>query len=146
MASDLPSIPHFFIYKRLFLAPTSKGCCCCSVAKLCMTLVTPWTVACQTSLTLTTSQSLPKFMFIELVMLSNHLILCHPLFLLPSIFPSITVLSNELALCIRWSKYWSFNFNTSPSKEYSGLISLRIDWFDLLAVQGLLRVLSNTTV
>ena len=146
MASDLPSILHFFIYKRLFLAPTSKGGGCCSVAKLCMTLVTPWTVACQTSLTYTTSQSLPKFMFIELVMLSNHLILCHPLLRLPSIFPSITVLSNELALCIRWSKYWSFNFNISPSKEYSGLISLRIDWFDLLAVQGLLRVLSNTTV
>ena len=80
-------------------------------------------------------------MSIELVMLSNHLILCHPLLLLPSIFPSIRVFSNESALCIRWPKYWSFSFNISPSNEYSGLISFRIDWLDLLAVQGTLKSL-----
>ena len=84
------------------------------------------------------SQSLLKFMSIELVMLSNHLILFHPLLLLPSIFPIIRVFSNYLALCIRWPKYWSFSFSISPSNEYSGLISFRIDWLDLLAVQGTL--------
>ena len=84
------------------------------------------------------SQSLLKFMSIELVMLSNHLILFHPLLLLPSIFPIIRVFSNYSALCIRWPKYWSFSFSISPSNEYSGLISFRIDWLDLLAVQGTL--------
>ena len=97
---------------------------------------TPWTAACQTSLSITNSWSLLKLMSIELVMPSNHLILCHPLLLLRSIFPSIRVFSNELALCIRWPKYWSLSFSISPSNEYSGLISFRIDWFDLLAVQG----------
>ena len=97
---------------------------------------TPWTAACQTSLSITNSWSLLKLMSIELVMPSNHLILCHPLLLLRSIFPSIRVFSNELALCIRWPKYWSFSFSISPSNEYSRLISFRIDWFDLLAVQG----------
>ena len=87
----------------------------------------------------TSSRSLLKFMFIKSVMLSNHLILCHPLLLLPSIFPSIRAFSNELALHIRWPKYWSFS--TSPSNEYSGLISFKIDWFDLLAVQGTLKSL-----
>ena len=96
----------------------------------------PWTAACQASLSLTISWSLLKLIFIELVMSSNHLILCHPLLLLPSIFHSIRVFSNELALCIRWPKYWSFSFNMSPSNEYSWSISYRIDWFDLLAVQG----------
>ena len=86
-------------------------------------------------------QSLLKLMSIELVMPSNHLILCHPLLLPPSIFPSIRVLSNESVLCIRWPKYWSFSFNISPSNEYSGLISFRMDWFDLLAVQGTLKSL-----
>ena len=81
------------------------------------------------------SQSLLKLIYIELVMPSNHLILCHPLLLLPSIFPSIRVFSNESAVCIRWPKYWSFSFNISPSSEYSGLISFRIDWFDLLTLQ-----------
>ena len=104
--------------------------------------VTPWTAAHQASLSFIISQSLLKLMFIELVMPSNHLIFCHALLLLPSIFPSIRVFSNELALCIRWPKYWSF---ISPSNEYSGLMSFRIDWFDLLAVQGML-VFSNTTV
>ena len=100
--------------------------------------VTPWTAACQASLSFTISWSLLKLMSIESVMLPNHLILCCPLLLLPSVFPSIKVFSNELALCIRWPKYWSFNFSISPSNEYSGVISFRIDWLDLLAVQGTL--------
>ena len=99
--------------------------------------VTPWTAAHQASLSFTTSQSLLKLMSIELVMLSNHLILCCPLLLLSSIFPSIRVFSNESALRIRWPNYW--NFSISPSNEYIGLISFRIDWFDLLAVQGMLK-------
>jgi len=97
--------------------------------------VTPWTVAHQASLSFTISQSLHKLMSIELVMPSNHLILCCPLLLLPSIFPGIGVFSNELALHIKWSKHCSFSFNISPSNEYSRLISFMIDWFDLLAVQ-----------
>ena len=97
-----------------------------------------WTAALQDSLSITNSWSLPKLMFIESVMLSSHLILCHPL-LLPSIFPSIRVFSNDLALCIRWPKYWSFSIH--PSNEYSGLIFFRIDWFDLLAVQQILKSL-----
>ena len=103
--------------------------------------VTPRTAACQASLPFTISQSLLRFTFIELVMLSNHLILCSYLLLLPSIFPSIRVFSNESALCIRWTKYWSFSFSLSPSVEYSGLISFRMDWLDLLAVQGTLKSL-----
>ena len=103
--------------------------------------VTPWTAARQVPLTSTVSRSLLKFMYIESVMLCNHLILCCPLLLLLSIFSSIKVFSNELALYIRWPKYWSFSFSISPSSEDSGLISLRIDWFDLLAVQGTLNSL-----
>ena len=95
---------------------------------------TPWTTACQASLSITNSWSLLKLMSIELVMPSNHLILCRPLLLLPSIIPSIRVFSNESLLRIRWPKYWSFSFSVSPSNEYSGLISCRIDWFDLLPV------------
>ena len=102
--------------------------------------VTPWTAACQASLSFTISWNLLKLMSIKLVMPSNHLILCRPL-LLPSILPSIKVFSNELALCIRWPKYWSFSFSISPSNEYSGLISFRIDWFDFLVVQGTLKSL-----
>ena len=102
--------------------------------------VTPWTAACQASLSITTSQSLLKLMSIKLVMPSNHLILCRPLFLLPSIFLSIGVFSNESVLHIRWPKYWSFSFSISPSNEYS-LISFRMDWLDLLAVQGTLKSL-----
>ena len=102
---------------------------------------TPWTEACQTSLSFTISQSLLKFMSIESVTPSNHLILCRPLLLLPSIFPSIRVFSNESALCTRWPKYWSFSFNISPSNEHPGLISFRMDWLDLLAVQGTLKSL-----
>ena len=102
---------------------------------------TPWTAARQDSLSFTISWSLLKLMSTESVMPSNHLVLCHPLVLLPSMFLSIRVFSNELALCIRWPKYWSFSFSTSPSNEYPGLISFRIDWFDLLAVQGTLKSL-----
>ena len=101
--------------------------------------VTPWTTACQVSPSFTISRSLLKLMTIKSVMLFTHLILCCPLLLLPSIFPSIRVFSNELSLCIRWPKYWTFSFRISPYNEYSGLISLRIDWFDLLAVQGTLK-------
>ena len=101
----------------------------------------PQAAARQASLSITNSQSLFKLMSIESVMPSNHLILCHPLILLPSIFPSIRLFSNESVLCIRWPKYWSFSFNISPSKEYSGLISFRIDCLDLLAVQGTLKSL-----
>ena len=100
---------------------------------------TPWTSACQASLSITNSPSLPKPMSIESVMPSNYLILCHPLLLLPSIFPSIRIFSNESVLHIRWPKYWSFSFNISPSTEHSGLISFRMDWLDLLAVQGTLK-------
>ena len=102
---------------------------------------TPWTAACQASSSITNSQSLLKFLSIELVMPSNHLILCHPLLLLPSIFPSIRVFSSESVLHIRWPKYWSFCFSISPSNEYLGPISFRIDWFDLLAIQGTLKSL-----
>ena len=103
---------------------------------------TPWTTACQASLSITNSQSSPKLMSIE----SNQLILCCPLLLLPSIFPSIRVFSNDSALCIRWPKYWSFSFSVSPSSEYSGLIFFRIDWLISFQSKGLSKVFSNTTV
>ena len=102
---------------------------------------TPWTAARQASLSITNSQSLPKPMSIVSVMSSSHLILCHPFLLLTSIFPSIRVFSNESALRIRWPKYWSFSFSISPSNEHPGLISFRMDWLDLLAVQGTLKSL-----
>ena len=104
-------------------------------------VVTPWTAACQASLSITNTQNLLRLMSIELVMPSNHLILCDPLLLPPLIFPNIRVFSNESALHIRWPKYWSFSFSISPSNEYSGLISFRIGWFDFLAVQGTLESL-----
>ena len=116
-------------------------CCCCSITQSCPTLCDPMDCIRQASQSFTISWSLLKLTSIESVMPSNHLILCHPLLLLPSIFPSIRVFSNELALRISWSKYWSFSFSISPSNEYSGLISFRIDWFDLLAVQGTLKSL-----
>ena len=103
--------------------------------------MTPWTAAHQASLSITNSQSPHKLMSIESVMPSNHLILCRPLLLLHSIFPSIRIFSNELALSIRWPKYWSFSFNISASNEHPGLISFRMDWLDLLAVQGTLKSL-----
>ena len=102
---------------------------------------TPWTAVCQASLSITNSQSPPKPMSIESVMPSNHLILCHPLLFLPSIFASIRVFSNESALRIRWPRYWNFSFNISPSNEHPGLISFRMDRLDLLAVQGTLKSL-----
>ena len=102
---------------------------------------TPWTAACHASLSIKNSQSLLKLMSTESVMPSNHLILCCPLFLLPSIFPSFRIFSNKAVLCIRWPKFWSFSFSISPSNELSGLISFRMDWLDLLAVQGTLKSL-----
>ena len=102
---------------------------------------TPWIAALQASLSITNSQSLPKLISIELVMPSSHLILCHPLLLLPPIPPSIRVFSNESTLCMRWPKYWSFSFSISPSNEHPGLISFRMDWLNLLAVQGTLKSL-----
>ena len=103
--------------------------------------VTPWTAACQASLSITNSRSPLKPMSVVLVMPSNHLILCRPLLLLPSIFPSNRVFSNESALCIRWPRYWNFSFNISPSTEHPGLISFKMDWLDLLAVPGTLKSL-----
>ena len=108
-----------------------------SVQFSCVWLVaTPWIAACQASLSITNSQSLLRLMSIESMMPSSHLILCHPLLLLPPIPPSIRDFSNQSALCIRWPKYWSFSFSISPSNEHSGLISFRMDWLDLLVVQG----------
>ena len=112
-----------------------------SVAQSCQLFVTPWTTECQSYLSITNSQSLPKLMSIESVMPSNHLILCRPLLLLPPIPPSIRVFSNESALHIRWPKYWGFSFSIIPSKEHPGPISFRMDWLDLLAVQGTLKSL-----
>ena len=103
--------------------------------------MTPWTAACQASQSITNSRGLLKFMSIKLVIPSNHHILCYPLLLLPSVFPSIRVFSNQSVLCIRWPKYWSFTFSISTSNEYSGLISCRTDWLDFLAVQGALKSL-----
>ena len=120
----------------------------CSVQSLSRVrlFATPWIAARQASLSITNSWSLLKLMSIKSVMPSSHLILCHPLLLLPPIPPSIRVFSNESTLRMRWPKYWSFSFSISPSNEYSGLISFRMDWLDLLAVKGLSRVFSNTTV
>ena len=108
--------------------------------------VTPWIAACQASLSITNSRSSLRLTTIKSVMPSSHLILCRPLLILPPIPTSIRVFSNELILCMRWPKYWSFSFSISPSKEHPGLISFRMDWLDLLAVKGLSRVFSNTTV
>ena len=110
-----------------------------SVVQSCPLFVTLWTTARQASLSITNSRSMLKLMSIDSVMPSNHLTLCRPLLLLPSIFPSIRVFSNKSGLHIRWPKYWSFSFSISPSNKYLGLISLRIDWLDLLAVQGTLK-------
>ena len=120
-------------------------CFCCSVAQSCLALCDLWTAARQAALSFTISQSLLRLMSIKSVMPSNHLILCHPLLLLHSIFPSIRVFSSELSLHIGWPKYWSFSFSISLSKEYSELISFRMDWFDLLASKRLSGVFSNTT-
>ena len=131
---------HFRLLHLIFLFNFS------SVQSLsCVLFETPWTASCQASLSITNAWSLFKLTSIELVMPSNHLILCHPL-LQPSIFPSIRVFSNKSALRIKWPKYWSFSFSISPSNEYSGLISFRVNWLYLLAVQRTLKSLSNTTV
>ena len=128
--------------QRLGLWTRRSVCCVCVQGLSHVRLfATPWTTACQSPLFSTISQSLLKFMSVESVMLSNHLILCHPLPILPSIFATIRIFSNELALHMRWAKNWSFRFSISPSNEYSGLISFRIDWFDLLAVQETLESL-----
>ena len=129
---------HFEIGRYLFSWSNATRSCC-SVTQLYPTLCDPMEscLACQASLSFTITRSLLKLMSMESVIQSNHPILCHPLLLLPSIFPSIRVFSSELALSIRWPKYWSFSF--SPSNEYSGLLYFRIDWFDLLAVQGTLK-------
>ena len=129
-------------YNKMSLSAIPKSISCnqfSSDAQLCLTLCDPLTAACQVSLPITNSWSLLKLMSIKLVMPSNHLILCHPLLLLPSIVPSIRVFSNESVLPIRWPKYWSFSFSISPSNVYSGLISYRMDWLDLLAIQGTLK-------
>ena len=118
-----------------------SSCQFSSVAQSCPTLCNPMNLSMQASLSITSSWSLPRLMPIESVMPSYHLILCCPLLLLPSIFPSIRVFSNKSALCIRWPKHWSYIFNISPSNEHLGLISFRMDWLDLLAVQGTLKSL-----
>ena len=117
-----------------------KVLCCCLITKSCPALCNPMDWAHQVSLSFTISWSLLKLMSIELVTLSNHLILCHPL-LLSSVFPSIRVFSSESVLCMRWPRYWSFSFSISPSNEYLGLVSFRTDWLDLLVVQGTLKSL-----
>jgi len=133
-----PSLPHC---GQILYHLSHQGSPNLSVQSLsCVRLfATPWTVAHQASLSITNTQSLLKRMFIESEIPSNHLILCRPLLLLPSVFPSIRVFSSESVLHIRWPKYWSFSFSISPSSEYSGLISFRINWFDILAVQGALE-------
>ena len=135
-----PKSFSFFCTFCLFIQWTSQFSSIQSLSRVWL-FVAPWTSAHQASLSITNSQSLLKFMSIESVMPSNHLILCHPLLLPPSIFPSLRVFSNDPVLCIRWPKYWSFSFNISPSNEYSGLISFRIDWLDLLSVQRTLKSL-----
>ena len=130
---------HFAVQKKL--TPPRKATIAVQSLNSAWLFMTPWTAACQASLSFITFHSLLKFMSIESAMPSNHLILCHPLLLLPSIFPSIRVFSNELALCIRWPKYWSFSFNIGPSSEYSGLVSFRIDW--LVPLDSVKRVKSH---
>ena len=134
-------------FKQLSFSPTASHSCPCHSFVVFQSLshvrlfVNPWTAAYMSSLSFTISQNLLKLISIELLTLSNHLIFCHSLLLLPSIFPSIRAVSNEPVLHIRWPKYWSFIISISPSNEYSGFISFRIDWFDLLAVQGTLKSL-----
>ena len=130
------NISYLYEYEKFYFISQFS-----SVAQSCPTLHNPWTAARKASLSITNSQNLLKLISIELVMPFNHLILCCPLLLLPPVFPSIRVFSSESVLRIRWPKYWSFSFSISPSNEYSGLISFRNDWLDLLAVQGTLKSL-----
>ena len=136
--TSLSEAPGLYIYASTALSITHTVQSVQSLSRVWL-FATPWIAVCQPSLSITNSRSLLKLMSIESVMPSNHLILCHPLLLFPSIFPNIRVFSSESVLHIRWPKYWSFSFSISPSNEYLGLISFRIDWFDLLVVQGTLK-------
>ena len=138
MLSEMSVTEAQLLHESIYMLKLKKFS---SVAQLCLLFATPWTSACQASLSITNSRTLPKLMSIELMMPSIHLILCCPLLLLPSIFPNIRVFSNKSVLRIRWLKYWSFSFNISPSNEQPGLISFRMDWLDLLAVQATLKSL-----
>ena len=143
---EIPGLCALFLCRRLFLGRKAMTKLVVAVVQLlsCVRLFVPlYTTACQASLSCTIFRNLLKFMSIESVMPSKHLTFCQPLLLLPSIFPSIKVFSNESALHIRWPKYWSFSFNISPSSEHPGLISFRMDWLDLLAVQGTLKSLQH---
>ena len=135
-------LSHRHLLKRLYISPLDVVVVVVQSLSRVLLFATPWGAACQASMSFTISQSLLKFMSIELVIPSNHLILCCPLLPFPSIFPSIRVFSNESAVCIRWPKYWIFSFSIGPLNEYSGMISFMIDWFDLLAVQGTLTLKS----
>ena len=137
-------VRDIIIYQKSARSQYSPTLCCISSIQLLshvQLFATPWNAAHQAYLSITNSQSLLKLMSIELVMPSNHLRLCLPLLLLPPIFPSIRVFSSESVLCIRWPKYWCFSFSISPSNEYSGLLSFRMDWLDFLAVQGIRKSL-----
>ena len=136
--TSLSEAPGLYIYASTALSITHTVQSVQSLSRVWL-FATPWIAVCQPSLSITNSRSLLKLMSIESVMPSNHLILCHPLLLFPSIFPNIRVFSSESVLHIRWPKYWSFSFSISPSNEYLGLISFRIDWFALLVVQGTLK-------
>ena len=135
------SLPFLLVFCPLFLCQKSVDYVSVQSLSCVRLFAIPWTAARQASLSITNSWSFLELIFIESVMISNHLILCHPLLILPLIFPSIRVFSNESALRIRWPKYWTFSFSISPSSEYSGLISCRMDWLDLLAVQKTLKSL-----
>ena len=134
---DLGSSQNYITQRQKAAKLLLRRSFCCSVTRSCLTLCSPTDAACQAALSFTVSQ-LSQTLSPESVMPSNHLVLCHPL-LLPSIFPSIRVFSNQLTLLIRWPQYWSFSFSISPSNEHSGLISFRMDWLDLIAVQGTLK-------
>ena len=136
----------YFSYMTFYILPCWLLSSVAQLLSHVLFFVTPWTAAFQAFVSITNSWRLLRLRSVESVMSSNHLILCCPLLLLPSIFPSIRVFFNELVLHIRWPKFWSFRFNFSPCNEYSGLISLRMDWLDLLASKGHSRVFSNTTV
>ena len=136
IAQTLLPIRQFIDHIKLLLLLFSR-----SVVSDSLHFATAWTAVCQASLSFTISWNLVKLTSVESVMPSNHLIICWPVLLLPSLFPSIRVFSNESALCIRWTKYWGFSVSISPSNEHSGLISFRMDWFDLLVVQGTLKSL-----
>ena len=135
-----------YFTKQCYPCKVCSPCCCCSVAQSYLTLCNPVEAAHWPALSFTSPQSLLKLTFIKSMMPSNHLILCHPLLLLPPIFPIIRFFSKESALCVRWPKYWSFSFSISPSNEYSGLISFRLTGLISLLSKGLSRVFSSTTV